>query len=56
MTLENLFAILACCAVLGLVAVVVLNSEGWVNALFSLLLVLGILALMVFTVFTVVTG
>lgn len=56
MTLEELFAVLACVAVLGLALVTALNSRGVVRVLFNWVVILGLPALVVFTVFTVVSG
>lgn len=56
MTLEELFAVLGCAAVLGLALVITLNSRGVIRVLFNWVVILGLLALVVFTVFTVVSG
>lgn len=55
MVLEELYAILACVAVLGLVLVVALKSTGVVRLLFNWMVILGLPALVAFTVFTVVS-
>lgn len=55
MTLEELFAVLGCTAVLGMAMVAALNSRGVIRALLGWMVILGLLALVVFTVFTVVS-